>query len=197
MLIADQKNQLRLLYRKQRAQLSKADVQLRSKLINENFLENLLPNIKHEKKTFGLYLPFGNEVESEIIADYFIKHNIIFSYPRITDINAPLEFIISSANQKFISSKIFPKIIEPAIGEKITPDIIVMPLLAFDSSLSRLGMGGGFFDRTIEICKKQKPQFLTIGLAYEFQRAHEILPVEEVDQKLDFIVTEKSIFSRT
>jgi len=199
MQIAEQKNQLRLLYRKKRAALSKEDIRAKSKMINENFLQNLLPKIypQNSKKIFGLYLPFGNEVESEIIADHFIKHNIVFSYPRIVGADSPLDFIISDIDQKFCTSKFFPKIIEPEKGEKIIPDIIILPLLAFDSSLTRLGMGGGFYDRSIDAFKKQKPKILTIALAYEFQRAHEPLPIENSDQTLDFIVTEKSIFSRS
>ena len=69
-----------------------------------------------------------------------------------------------------------------------------MPLLAFDSKLSRLGMGGGFFDRTIEFLKQEKP-IITIGLAYDFQDFRGNLPVEESDQKVDFIVTQTRIIS--
>jgi 5-formyltetrahydrofolate cyclo-ligase len=194
-----QKRKLRSIYKAQRNKMLPADVQKKSKLINENFLQKLLPKIleQNPKKTFGLYLPFGNEVESEMIADYFIKHDIIFAYPRITAMHFPLDFIVSKADQKFTNSKFFSKIIEPVKGEKIFPDVIVIPLLAFDIQLSRLGLGGGFFDRTIEFLKKQNSQIIVIGLGFEFQRSHELLPIENTDQRLDFVVTEKNVFSRS
>jgi 5-formyltetrahydrofolate cyclo-ligase len=129
------------------------------------------------------------------ISEHFTKHHIKFSYPKIVAKNQELEFILSEKNQEFAPSKFFPKIIEPSFGEKVLPDFIILPLLAFDAELSRLGMGGGFFDRTIESLKKQKPEIITIGLGYDFQRARKILPVENTDQRLDFIVTEKTIFS--
>ncbi len=55
-------------------------------------------------------------------------------------------------------------------------------------------MGGGFYDRTINFLKSQKFQFVTIGLAYDFQRLEDTMPFENHDQRLDFIVTEKNLF---
>jgi 5-formyltetrahydrofolate cyclo-ligase len=62
--------------------------------------------------------------------------------------------------------------------------------------MSRLGMGGGFFDRTISKLKIEKPNLQTIALAYDFQRLETDLPIENTDQKPDFIVTSNSIFSQ-
>ena len=59
------------------------------------------------------------------------------------------------------------------INKTIEPDILIIPLLAFDKSLSRLGMGGGFFDRTIQYLRSQNSQLITIGLAYDFQEFDE------------------------
>ncbi len=194
-----EKSKLRKFFKKQRSDLSAMDARKLSQKISENFIQNLFPKIysQHCKKTFSLYLNSDKEVESNFIADYFIKNQIKFSYPKIIATNHELEFIISDEDQKFIASKFFPKIIEPREGTKILPDIIILPLVAFDSDLSRLGLGGGFFDRTIECLKKQKSEIITIGLAFEFQRSHQPLPIENSDQKLDFIVTEKTIFSRS
>ena len=89
----------------------------------------------------------------------------------------------------------FPKILEPLSGNKVVPNIIIMPLLAFDPYLSRLGMGGGFFDRTIEFLKKENSQIIAIALAYDFQRHEGMLEAENTDQRLDFVVTEKMIYS--
>ena len=69
------------------------------------------------------------------------------------------------------------------------PNILLVPLVAFDSHNNRIGYGGGFYDRYINRVKKDK-KIITIGLAYSFQKVKEI-PMKEHDMKLDFVVTEK------
>ena len=66
-----------------------------------------------------------------------------------------------------------------------------MPMLAFDDAGWRLGYGGGFYDRTLEGLRAQRPT-LAIGFAYAAQEADD-LPLEPTDQPLDLIVTEKGI----
>lgn len=79
----------------------------------------------------------------------------------------------------------------PQDGDWITPDILIVPLVAFDRRGGRLGYGGGFYDRTLEACRAVKPT-LAIGFAYAAQEAED-LPLEATDQPLDFIVTERGI----
>ncbi|MBU6338626.1 MAG: 5-formyltetrahydrofolate cyclo-ligase [Rickettsiales bacterium] len=190
------KQELRQVFKDKRNSLSKEEVQIKSSAINNNFITNLLPKIyqKNSKAIFSIYLSSGNEVATEEISQYFISNDINFSYPKIIKLNFPLEFILFEKNQEFSKNNYFPKILEPNKGQAISPDIIILPLLAFDSKLSRLGMGGGFFDRTIEFLRKEK-NIITIGLAYDFQGSDSIIPIEKTDQKLDFIVTETNIFS--
>ena len=79
---------------------------------------------------------------------------------------------------------------EPISNKVIYPDIILVPLVAFDKYLNRIGYGGGFYDRYLKKIKKRK-KILTIGLAYSFQRVKKI-EAEQNDIKLDFIITEKN-----
>jgi 5-formyltetrahydrofolate cyclo-ligase len=194
---SEEKKYLRKIFKDKRAALTKNDVAKSSELIFQNFITNLLPKIydKNSKKKFSLYLSSQNEVSTSDFAKYFYDHHIHFCYPKIIALNHHLDFISSYENQNFEANKFFPKILEPKEGQKVLPNFIILPLLAFDSELSRLGMGGGFFDRTIEYLKTQKLEIITIGLAYDFQRADSILPIENSDQRLDFIVTETNIFS--
>ena len=67
------------------------------------------------------------------------------------------------------------------------PDFLLVPLVAFDKNRNRIGYGGGFYDRYIKKLKKKK-KFLTIGLAYSFQKVKKI-PITKHDIQLDFIVT--------
>ena len=81
----------------------------------------------------------------------------------------------------------------PSQGDWITPEIVIVPLVAFDRKGGRLGYGGGFYDRTLEGLRKAGPT-LAIGFAYSAQEAGD-LPLEPTDQPLDIIVTEAGILA--
>ena len=79
----------------------------------------------------------------------------------------------------------------PATGEWIVPEVLIVPLLAFDRRGGRLGYGGGFYDRTLERLR-QRHGVLAIGFAYDAQQS-DGLPVDATDQPLDMIVTETRV----
>ena len=90
---------------------------------------------------------------------------------------------------------------EPDIHLYQTPkpwglDLILMPLVAFDANGNRLGMGKGYYDRTLKFlrhrCSWRKPRL--VGIAYEFQRI-DTLPFQPWDIPLDAIVTEKTVYN--
>ena len=82
-------------------------------------------------------------------------------------------------------------ILEPIKAEVKIPDVILVPLLAFDKDKFRLGYGGGFYDRYISKILKLK-KILTVGFAFSFQEISKI-PINKFDQKLNFILTDKEI----
>ena len=86
----------------------------------------------------------------------------------------------------------------PKTQISILPQILVVPMLSFDRGLFRLGYGGGYYDKSINILKKhfqkEKKFFITIGLAYSIQEEKKI-PREKHDMKLDYIITEKEVLS--
>ncbi|MEZ0467590.1 5-formyltetrahydrofolate cyclo-ligase [Phaeobacter sp. SYSU ZJ3003] len=84
----------------------------------------------------------------------------------------------------------------PAVDDFFEPEILIVPLVAFDLSGGRLGYGGGFYDRTLELLRSKRAT-LAIGFAFDAQEAED-LPLEPTDQPLDMIVTESRIiqFSR-
>ncbi|WP_109466469.1 5-formyltetrahydrofolate cyclo-ligase [Albibacillus kandeliae] len=81
----------------------------------------------------------------------------------------------------------------PAEEVLVEPEILIVPLVAFDARGGRLGYGGGFYDRTLQGLRARRA-VLAIGFAYDAQEA-EALPLEETDQPLDMIVTESRILS--
>jgi len=82
---------------------------------------------------------------------------------------------------------------EPISQKLCIPDILLVPLVAYDDKLNRLGYGGGFYDRYIEKIEKKK-KILKVGLAFSFQKLNRV-PTSSHDKKLDFIITEKGIIN--
>lgn len=79
----------------------------------------------------------------------------------------------------------------PAAGAILQPDILIVPLLAFDAAGYRLGYGGGFYDRTLAALRA-KSQVTAIGLAFAGQKVP-ACPREPTDAPLDLIVTERGV----
>ncbi len=81
----------------------------------------------------------------------------------------------------------------PAEGPWISPDILIVPLVAFSRDGGRLGYGGGFYDRTLQGLRAARPT-IAIGFAWSAQLAED-LPLEPTDQPLDMIVTEIGVIT--
>ena len=79
----------------------------------------------------------------------------------------------------------------PVEGAWVEPEVVIVPLVAFDGRGFRLGYGGGFYDRTLEGLRARRPT-IAVGFAFDAQEMPEV-PIEDTDQKLDFIVTESGV----
>ena len=84
-------------------------------------------------------------------------------------------------------------ILDPFLQTKfLIPDIMLVPLLSFDSENNRLGYGKGYYDRYLSKFSRNRKKIITIGVAFLFQKYNK-LPVSKLDIKLDFILTEKGL----
>ena len=84
-------------------------------------------------------------------------------------------------------------ILEPLKTQKIyTPNIMLIPLLAYDKWRNRLGYGKGYYDRYLNHQNKKSKKIVKIGVAFSFQEFKK-LPSNLSDVKLDFILTEKGL----
>ncbi|MEJ6394020.1 5-formyltetrahydrofolate cyclo-ligase [Gymnodinialimonas sp. 2305UL16-5] len=81
----------------------------------------------------------------------------------------------------------------PAEGATVVPDTLIVPLVGFDAALNRLGYGGGFYDRTLDLLRQAAPT-RAIGFAYAAQELPKI-PQEPTDQPLDALVTERGVLT--
>ena len=83
--------------------------------------------------------------------------------------------------------------LDPCLQVKsLIPDVMLVPLLAFDSLKNRLGYGKGFYDKFLNKFLRNKKKIATIGIAFSFQK-YDKLPVTNLDTKLDYILTEKGL----
>ena len=79
----------------------------------------------------------------------------------------------------------------PAEGAWVEPAVLIVPMLAFDARGYRLGYGGGFYDRTLEMLRARRPT-LAVGFAFAAQEVDEV-PIDAYDQQLDAVVTEEGV----
>ncbi len=80
----------------------------------------------------------------------------------------------------------------PAEGDWLEPELLIVPLLAFDAAGRRLGYGGGYYDRTLARLRGRPGMVRAVGLAYAAQEMQAV-PADETDQRLDAIVTEAGV----
>ena len=153
-----------------------------------NKIINLLKKEKITKKNIGGYYPVNFEVDDLHILKEFEKKNFNISLPVIKK-NYDMNFYKWSFNMPLKINKY--GIPESESNVLIYPDVLLVPLVAFDKKLNRLGYGGGYYDRLIEKLTKKK-KILKIGLALSVQEIDKV-PINKYDQKLDYIVTNKSI----
>ena len=156
--------------------------------INFNKVFSLIKKNYSIKKSIGGYFPVNYEVDDLEILKEFAKKNYQISLPVIKK-NFNMDFYKWSFDDPLkINQYGIP---EPNSKKLIYPDVILVPLVAFDNNLNRLGYGGGYYDRVIKKLSKKK-KILKIGLAFSIQKINSV-PVTKYDKKLDYIVTDKYI----
>ena len=176
-----------------KSEIRKKILKIRKKEIYKDFKINFKSIIKILKKkkiygkTIGGYYPFNHEVNIMEILDNFEKKKYLITLPKIKK-NNKMDFFSWSIKEPLIVNKF--GIPEPSSKEIKYPNILLVPLVAFDKDLNRIGYGGGYYDRYIKKIKKKK-KLISIGLAYSFQKVKKI-PINKCDMKLDFIITEKN-----
>ncbi len=156
--------------------------------INPNKLFLFLKKNKFNLKSLGGYYPCNYEIDDLEILKLLRKKKINISLPIIKK-NNQMDFFEWSINDPLKINKY--GIAEPTSSKKVYPDLIFVPLVAYDKHLNRLGYGGGFYDRYINKITKIK-NTVKIGLAFSYQKLKKI-PVNDSDKRLDFIITEKEI----
>ena len=139
-------------------------------------------------KNVGGYYPCNHEIDDLDILNFLRNKRANISLPIIRE-NNQMDFFEWKNKDPLKINKY--GIAEPTSGKKVYPDIIFVPLVAYDEDLNRLGYGGGFYDRYLEKITKFK-KILKIGLGFSYQKLKKI-PINNYDKKLDLVITEKKI----
>ena len=157
--------------------------------IKFNVLNFLIKKTKINKIVIGGYFPVNYEIDCLEILKKLETKNFGICLPKIKK-NNEMEFYKYSFDDPLqINSFGIP---EPLTKKKVNPDILLVPLVAFDRRGYRIGYGGGFYDRYFEKLQKRK-NFISIGLAYSFQIVNKV-PNEAFDKPLNLVATEKKIY---
>ena len=161
--------------------------------VNHSFFKPLLKIINSKnKKNISLYYPSNYEVDTL---------NLFKILGKRKGLSTSLPVLLPNGMMKFIQWKLFEPLrvntygfLEPLVSEKsVNPDLIIVPLLAYDKFYSRLGYGKGYYDKFFTQYLKNRKNILAIGLAFSFQQYKKI-PISKFDVKLNYILTEEGIF---
>lgn len=150
-----------------------------------NLLEFLMP---HRGNRVAAYMPIRTEIDVMPVMREVSQHCVV-GVPVILGRGQPLEFRRWQPGTEMQDGPFGARI--PKNAELVVPQVVILPLVAFDKLGFRLGYGGGFYDRTLEVLRANGP-VLAVGFAYAAQEADSV-PIEPTDQIMNAIVTEKGI----
>lgn len=155
--------------------------------INIKYLISVIKKNNLKNFSVGGYYPVNFEIDDLSILQELQRRKIKISLPVIKK-NKDMSFCEWSFNKPLVLN--FCGIPEPLKSKIVIPDIILVPLVAYDDRNFRIGYGGGYYDRYIEKITKKKKIF-TIGLAFSFQKINKV-PTNKYDKRLNLVITEKN-----
>lgn len=178
---------------RERAKAARRDAAARQpnagKFAASHFMMRLEPS---EGSAIALYHPKADELDTAPLAEALSKAGVAVLLPVVEKKNAPLSFRLFEVDKGLEEGPY--GIMQPGKDCKVMqPDIVVTPLLAVRPDGSRLGMGGGYYDRTLETLRGAG-EVVAIGYGYSAQMMDRF-PVGPTDQKLDGFVSEQGFVS--
>jgi len=177
-----------------KSKIRKKILNIRKKQNNQNIqfsfskIFKVIKKNNMKRKIIGGYYPVNFEIDIlNILQQLEFKGNQI-CLPAIKK-NNEMDFYLWTFQDLLKLNKF--GIPEPEKIKKVIPDIIFVPLVAFDKRLYRIGYGGGYYDRYIGKFLNKK-NILKVGIAHSCQKINKA-PINKFDKKLDIIITEKYI----
>lgn len=176
---------------RERALKFREELELHPHLAEEaakNFFSSL--KISSDQKV-ALYFPLGQELDTLPLVEELWRKGNTCLLPYFGKGELHMQFAKWEKGAK-LSLQTFD-IPMPDNPEFLTPDIVVVPVVAFDQKGNRIGFGKGYYDATLKTLREQG-DVLAVGYAYAEQAVLMKLPTEPHDEKLDMVVTPQRVF---
>ncbi len=152
--------------------------------IVDGFFDDVFPT---QDQILAFYWPVGGECDARILMHESLQRGYKCCLPVVRNDTRILTFAVYDALEPLKEGAYGESV--PVNSEIVIPDVIVMPLIAFDRHGNRLGQGGGYYDASLAHYRMQK-RLVAIGLAYTQQEwLNSDLPIDGHDQKLDWVIT--------
>ena len=183
-----------LLKKKQRQEQAKKRSLIDPSVLSDNFFYKKLNNYDwfKKRKIIASFLSIKSEISTNDLNKYLLSLGKILCLPVIENKKEVLIFKSYCIGDELKKGKFGVR--EPVNSRTHLPDIIFVPCLAFDENGFRLGYGGGYYDKCITNFFSINHKFISIGLAYEEQKVKNVVH-DNLDQKLNYILTEKQLYN--
>jgi len=161
---------------------------------NIDAFNKLIKSIEFNKiNSVASFMSIRSEISTKQLNKKIIQMKKKIAFPVIEKSSEELIFKKLNYDKNFKLGQF--NIPEPTKDNKeIIPQLFFVPCLGFDLSGYRIGYGGGFYDKTFAKLKKLNLIFYTVGFAFDKQKQNK-LPREKYDYKLDFVLTEKQLYT--
>jgi 5-formyltetrahydrofolate cyclo-ligase len=136
------------------------------------------------------YWPLPDEMDTRALIGRLQDLGYTCCLPVVAQPNAPLVFRRWRRDEP-MEDGLFDTRHPAADAPELTPDVLLVPMLAFDADGYRLGYGGGYYDRTLAGLRSRATP-VAVGIAYAGQRVDRV-PRDELDEPLDWVVTESGV----
>lgn len=137
-------------------------------------------------QVISAYAAIGEELDSLPLLERLDSQGHRFALPVVPGKAVPLIFRSWKPGGKLVKAG-FGLRVPPESSSEVIPDVLLVPLLAFDERGYRLGYGGGYYDRTLQKLRSER-SVTAIGLAFDEQRVEKV-PRDHYDQQLDWVLT--------
>jgi len=147
--------------------------------------------LKSGPKTVSVFWSMGSEIDTQPLLQALHDADHVTALPVVTAKAQPLIFRAWAPGDALADGG-FGTSIPSTDARTVVPEVLFVPLLAFDGDGYRLGYGGGFYDRTLEKLRASDPDVLAIGIAFSGQRV-DTVPRGPYDLPLDGVATESGL----
>ncbi len=151
-----------------------------------------MPPLEITSSTIAGYAPIRGEIDPLPLMRSLAARGAALALPAISARNAALVFRAWEPGEALVRG-VFGIAEPPATVTEVVPDIVLVPLAAFDRAGHRIGYGAGYYDRTLAQLRDSRP-VTAIGLAFAVQEIPQV-PALSHDVRLDYVLTEAGLFS--